>query len=108
MLAIEPTRNFIRVELHRDFVVDAERSFVVIGSIDPHPPQVLCYASRIAPPVSQTKLHAQPAARGFSQHLIEKHELSFVPFVRFVSKRMRARPIVEVLDWFYVIRATFT
>ena len=107
MLTIESARSFIGVELHRDFVVDAERSCVVVSAIDSGPTQVLRHASCVAPPISETKLHAQSVARGFSQHLIEEHELSFVPFVRLVPKRMRAWPIVEVLNWIYIIRAAF-
>src|SRR5713226_7503249 len=61
----------------------------------------------VAPPVSQTQLHAQTVARRLLQHEVEKRKLGFVPFIGLVTKRMRAWPVVVIRDRLDVFRAAF-
>ena len=50
----------------------------------------------------------QAITRRFSQDLIEKDKLSFVPFARGVTKGMCARPVIKVCDWLHVTRPALT
>ena len=86
MLAIKAARGLVRIKLHRLFIVDAERIFVVVGPGNSGPSQVLRDAAGVPPPVRQAQLHPQAIARSFDQHAIEKDELLFVPLVGFRSK----------------------
>src|SRR2546429_5296430 len=108
VLAIETTRRFVRIKQHRLLVVDAEGILIIVGAANSGPAQVLRHAPRIAPPVREAELDPQAIVRGFSQDLIEKDELTFVPFVRCVTKGMCARPVVKICDWLHVTRPALT
>ena len=108
MLAIETAGCFVRIEQHRLLVVDAEGIFIIIGSANSGPAQVLRNAARIAPPVREAQLDAQAITRRFRQDLIEKDELSFVPFVRCVAKRVCPWPVIKICNWLHVTRPALT
>src|SRR6266550_5587159 len=105
VFTIKPPRRLVRVKEHRLLVVDSERVFVVVRAMDTGPPQILSDAARVAPPVSQTQLHAQSVMRGFRDRAIQKHKLSLVPLVGFTAKPAIPPPVACRLN---VFRATFT
>ena len=95
--AVKPSRHLVRIELHRLFVVDAERKLVVIRAIDSGPAQVLGYAASVAPPIAEAKLHLQSVMRGFGDNAIEKNKLGFVPLVRRTTKPTITLPVIRRL-----------
>src|SRR5687768_7789069 len=96
MLSIQPSGVRIGNKEKCFFVVDTKLVSIVRGIVYSSPAQVLRHASRIAPPVRQTKLNVDSIPRCLGNHLVQLHECIFVPLTRREAKRMMARPILKI------------
>src|SRR5437762_14051334 len=82
MLPVQTARFCIRVEQHSALKIDAIGITIIVGALDTRPAEVLCYSTRLAPPVCEADLHPYVVACGVNNRSIQLQKGFFVPVIR--------------------------